>query len=225
MAGGSPRIGHHGREVAVSFAEVLQDFFIGIGVDWILYLLVGLSVLSIAVILERWIFYTRRRVAPDLVHALSLGRPVQVFKDAMENRIAERIDDLRKTGVTREDAENAVETELRKHRNRYEQGLTFLATLGNNAPFIGLLGTVIGIMAAFFQLSDIAETTEKNELLMRSISEALIATAIGLLVALPAVMFYNIFRKRVNAAVEQAREIVTHRMRCAYGGEDGCGNE
>jgi biopolymer transport protein ExbB/TolQ len=85
-----------------------------------------------------------------------------------------------------------------------------------------LLGTVIGIMAAFFRLSDIAENTEKNALLMQSISEALIATAIGLVVALPAVMFYNVFRKRVNAAVEQAREISTHRMRCAYGGEDGC---
>ncbi|HOI12185.1 MAG TPA: hypothetical protein PK313_17005, partial [Myxococcota bacterium] len=79
----------------MSFAEVLQEFFIGIGVDWILWLLVALSVLSIAVILERWIFYTRRRVTPDVVHALALGRPVQVFADAMEQRIAERIVDLR----------------------------------------------------------------------------------------------------------------------------------
>jgi len=206
----------------VNFAGLLQDFFIGIGVDWILWLLVGLSVASIAVIIERWIFYTRRRVKPDAVHALAHGKPAKVCQDCMENRVARLIVEVHEAGVGREDAENAVESELRKQKNRYEQGLTFLATLGNNAPFIGLLGTVIGIMAAFFRLSDIAENTEKNALLMQSISEALIATAIGLVVALPAVMFYNVFRKRVNAAVEQARDISTHRMRCAYGGEDGC---
>lgn len=209
----------------MSILDILQEFFIGIGVDWILWILVLLSVTSIALIMERWIFYQRRKVTPDLVHALALGRDAQVFVDAMESRIATRLAELRKANVSRGDAENAIETELRKQRQRYDSGLTFLATLGNNAPFIGLLGTVLGIMAGFFHLSDIAETTQKNELLMRSISEALIATAVGLLVAIPAVMFYNVFRKKVVAAVEQSREIVTHRMRCLYGDGDGCSDE
>ena len=57
---------------------------------------------------------------------------------------------------------------------------------------------------------------------MSGISQALIATAVGLFVAIPAVLFYNVFRKRVNVATEQAREIVTHRMRCLFGDGNGC---
>lgn len=206
----------------MSFSEILQDFFIGIGVDWVLYILVGLSVLSIAVIIERYVFFARRRVTPDMILALSKGNLDQGPDRAMEVRIARHIKELADGGVDLQDVENAVEIELRKHKTSYESGLTFLATLGNNAPFVGLLGTVLGIMAAFFQLATITENTEKNELLMSSISEALIATAMGLVVAIPAVMFYNIFRKRVSAAVEQAREVATHRMRCVFGKGDGC---
>jgi biopolymer transport protein ExbB/TolQ len=204
---------------------VLQEFFLGIGVDWVLYLLVGLSVLSVAVILERWVFYTRRRVGPDVVHALARGEKVTVREDAIEVRVARRIAEVAAEGASREDVEDAFETELRKRRLRYESGLTFLATLGNNAPFVGLLGTVLGIMAAFWQLSAIADTAQKNEMLMSSISEALIATAMGLIVAIPAVAFYNIFRKRVNAAVEHAREIAMQRVRVLFGGGNGGGSE
>ena len=203
------------------FADVLQDLFIGIGVDWVLYILVGLSVLSIGVILERWVFYVRRRVTPDQVGGLLKGRDEGIAADSMERRVAERVSILRKENASRDDAEQGTETQLRKERQRYERGLTFLATLGNNAPFIGLLGTVLGIMAAFYSLSEVADAAEKNLMLMRSISEALIATAVGLFVAIPAVLFYNVFRKRVNVSVEQSREIVTHLMRGQFGGTNG----
>ncbi|MBM4397335.1 MAG: MotA/TolQ/ExbB proton channel family protein [Deltaproteobacteria bacterium] len=205
----------------MGFSGTLQDFFLGIGVDWVLYLLVGLSVLSVAVIIERWVFFARRRVTPDAVHALARGQVAPGFRDAMERRVAARVAALAAEGASRDDMENGVEQELRKRRGRYETGLTFLATLGNNAPFVGLLGTVLGIMAAFWQLSTITDTQQKNEALMTSISEALIATAMGLIVAIPAVAFYNVFRKRVNAAVEQSREIATHRVRALRGGDDG----
>ncbi len=203
-------------------AELLQELFIGLGVDWILLILAGLSVLSIAVILERWVFYTRRRVTPDHVRALLKGKGDGVPRDSIENRIADRAVQLRQEGASREDAENGMDIELRKERQRYDRGLTFLATLGNNAPFVGLLGTVLGIMAAFYSLSQVADAAEKNEMLMRSISEALIATAVGLFVAIPAVLFYNVFRRRVNVAVEQAREIAAHRIRCLFGEGNGC---
>jgi biopolymer transport protein ExbB len=203
--------------VGGGFAAVLQEFFLGIGVDWVLYLLVALSVLSVAVVIERWVFLTRRRVSPDAVRALAQGGSPHVPRDAMERRVAECIAELAAEGATREDVEGAVETEVRKRKGRYEAGLTFLATLGNNAPFVGLLGTVLGIMAAFWNLSDVSEASRKNELLMTSISEALIATAMGLVVAIPAVAFYHVFRKRVNAAVEQTREIATHRVRAVFG--------
>jgi len=77
-------------------------------------------------------------------------------------------------------------------------------------------------MAAFFVLADVGETAEKNELLMTAISEALVATAMGLIVAIPAVMFYNIFRRKVSASVEQTKEIVTGLIHRKFGGgEDG----
>jgi biopolymer transport protein ExbB len=196
----------------VGFSGVLQDFFLGIGVDWVLYLLVALSIVSLAIVFERAWFYSRRRVTPDQLADLVRGSGGTAPADSMERHVADCLAASARASLSRAEGENAVETELRKQRNRYETGLTFLATLGNNAPFVGLLGTVLGVMAAFFQLSSIAETTQKNELLMTSISEALIATAMGLVVAIPAVAFYNVFRKRVNAAVEQAREIVTARL-------------
>jgi biopolymer transport protein ExbB/TolQ len=211
--------------VIVHFADVLQDLFIGIGVDWVLYILVGLSVFSVGVILERWVFYLRRRVSPDGVRMVVKGTNPPIPRDSMERRIAARVVTLAKEGASRDDAEQGTETELRKERQRYERGLTFLATLGNNAPFIGLLGTVLGIMAAFYSLSEVADAAEKNLMLMRSISEALIATAVGLFVAIPAVLFYNVFRKRVNVSVEQSREIATHLTRQHFGGGDGSRGE
>jgi len=196
----------------VSFAHQLQRLFMGAGVAWVLYALAGLSVLVMAVVFERLVFYQRRRLAPEAVQALAQGREVAVATDSIERRVAARLSELQQAEMARPAVESAIETELRKQRGRYEAGLTFLATLGNNAPFVGLLGTVLGIMAAFWQLAAITDATRKNELLMSSISEALIATAMGLLVAIPAVAFYNVFRKRVSAAVERAREIVAQRM-------------
>jgi biopolymer transport protein ExbB/TolQ len=219
---GNPDTLHRLEVYDVKFSELLQDFFIGLGVDWVLYLLVLLSVISLAFILERWIFYYRRRVAPDQARKLVCGAKDGIARDSMEVHVAGILLNDEKKYTDREDAESAIDTELRKQKGRYEKGLTFLATLGNNAPFVGLLGTVLGIMAAFFQLSAIGETTQKNELLMTSISEALVATAMGLIVAIPAVMFYNIFRRKVSAAVEQTREVATGLIHRKFGGgEDG----
>jgi biopolymer transport protein ExbB len=205
----------------MNFASLLQRFFMGIGVGWVLYALAGLSVVSLAVILERWLFYRRRRVAPDDAARLARGEDTRAPHDAIERRVAERLAALAPGAASRSDADGAVEVELRRGRARYEAGLTFLATLGNNAPFVGLLGTVLGIMAAFWQLATITDAARKNELLMAGISEALIATAMGLVVAIPAVAFYNVFRRRVTAALEQARAIATGRLALTYGADHG----
>ena len=79
-------------------------------------------------------------------------------------------------------------------RLKLEKRLNFLATVGSNAPFIGLLGTVFGVMDAFRELADRGELSA----VMLGISKALVATAIGLLVALPAVIAYNVFQKQVR---------------------------
>ena len=90
-------------------------------------------------------------------------------------------------------------------RRKLERGLAFLGTLGNNAPFVGLFGTVVGVIHAFEELGHAAPGhgasaagQVASQAVMASIAEALVATAIGLLVALPAVAAYNYFQRRVN---------------------------
>jgi len=77
-----------------------------------------------------------------------------------------------------------------------------LGTLGNNAPFIGLLGTVLGVIRAFHDLG--ASAGQGPEVVMQGISEALVATAVGIIVALPCVAFYNLFQKRIKDAMVDA---------------------
>lgn len=88
-----------------------------------------------------------------------------------------------------------------------EKRMWILSTIGNNAPFIGLLGTVLGIMKAF---RDLASATESGpQVVMKGISEALIATATGLAVAIPAVMLFNYFATRIKTKLSNADEIVS----------------
>ena len=83
-----------------------------------------------------------------------------------------------------------------RERMSLEKRLGVLGTLGNNAPFIGLFGTVLGIIRSF---ADLAQNQGGGAaVVMRGISEALVATAVGLLVAIPAVIAYNIFQGRVR---------------------------
>jgi biopolymer transport protein ExbB len=90
-------------------------------------------------------------------------------------------------------------------RMRLERRLSFLGTLGNNAPFIGLLGTVIGVVQAFEALGRQAESTQAAssamapQVVMTAIAEALIATAVGLAVAIPAVVMYNVFQRHARS--------------------------
>ena len=80
--------------------------------------------------------------------------------------------------------------------------MVILGTLGNNAPFIGLLGTVLGVIRAFHDLG--ASAGQGPEVVMQGISEALVATAVGILVALPCVAFYNFLQKRIKDALVDA---------------------
>jgi biopolymer transport protein ExbB len=106
---------------------------------------------------------------------------------------------------------------LALERGQLERGLAFLGTLGNNAPFIGLLGTVIGVVGAFEELGHAAPghgtgvgaaSQVASQAVMSSIAEALVATAVGLLVALPAVAAYNFFQRRI-AGLCAGSEVLT----------------
>ncbi|MCM2280405.1 MAG: MotA/TolQ/ExbB proton channel family protein, partial [Bdellovibrionaceae bacterium] len=91
-------------------------------------------------------------------------------------------------------------------RPQLERSLNFLATVGSNAPFIGLLGTVLGIMKAFRDLAANASATG-NEAVMLGIAEALVATAVGLIVAIPAVIAYNYFQRQVKITLQSLETV------------------
>jgi biopolymer transport protein ExbB/biopolymer transport protein TolQ len=176
----------------------------------VLYILLGLSVISIGVIIERWWFFRRRRDDIDelssvLRKALSEG-DVEMARRALKASPSVEAEILAESLDWYAEGPEAVEQILvkatRVRRKKFEAGLLFLGTLGNNAPFIGLFGTVLGIVTAFRELGNNSMGAMGN--VMSGIAEALISTAVGILVALPAVIFYNVFQKKGADVEEQA---------------------
>jgi biopolymer transport protein TolQ len=100
-----------------------------------------------------------------------------------------------------DNVERAMRRAMREQITRLERALTFLATTGSTAPFIGLFGTVWGIMNAFMGLSRSGSST--IQAVAPGIAEALIATAVGLAAAIPAVMTYNYFSRQVRVLTSE----------------------
>jgi len=98
--------------------------------------------------------------------------------------------------------EEHVAATIENERLRYERGLAYLGTLGNNAPFVGLFGTVLGIVRSFHDLA--TSSAQGTQAVMAGIAEALVATGVGLLVALPAVALYNALMRYVETAAAGA---------------------
>jgi biopolymer transport protein ExbB len=185
----------------------------------ILYLLLALSAIQLAILIERAIVFVRtradRRRLAELSRALAAGKLAELepgLRDArsLEERVLAA--GLARAGDGAEAVDEVVRSRLAETRFAYEKRLSFLATLGNNAPFIGLLGTVLGIMHAFAHLS--AQAGQVSTEVMAGISEALVSTGVGLFVALPAVIAFNWFQRslkgRVVAAESLSSELLAH---------------
>jgi biopolymer transport protein ExbB/TolQ len=99
-----------------------------------------------------------------------------------------------------------MESALIGQKKRYARALPFLATVGSNAPFIGLFGTVLGIIQAFARF-DLQGGANASVGIMAAISEALIATGVGLLVAIPAVISFNLFNAKISDSVANAEQL------------------
>ena len=195
--------------------EKLLSFAL-LGAGWVLWLLVGLSVLCLAVAIERAIYLARNTTRPAalqqaLASFVKTG-DVPAFREAldalggMEARVlAAGAEAAIESGI--DSAEDAIAGTLIFERQSMERGLIILGTTGSNAPFLGLFGTVLGIIKAFHDLA--LETAEGASAVMAGISEALVATAIGLLVAIPAVVLYNAFARR-NKSLLASAESLSH---------------
>jgi biopolymer transport protein ExbB/TolQ len=199
-------------------AQIL-DLMLRAGSRWVLWLLIGLSLAALAVVFERlWFFLQERK--PEL----AIGQALDALKKKGASEAARLLAGRRsmEVVVVRSCLERAGEGPaaveeyrvaiVEQERQRYEKRLAFLGTLGNNAPFIGLFGTVLGIIRAFHDLA--GSSLQGTQAVMSGIAEALVATGVGLLVALPAVATYNAFTRHVEttaaAADAYAHEVLAH---------------
>jgi biopolymer transport protein ExbB len=179
-----------------------------LGADWVLWLLVLLSVVSVGVMLERAAFFLARRI-PDLdaLSRLLLAGDLAGARQAVEGRRGMEAEVVRAAvehAAKGPDAVAEVVTaQMERSRLQYEERLAFLGTLGNNAPFIGLFGTVLGVIRAFAELASHPGAAGAGSV-MAGISDALIATAVGLFVALPAVVMFNLYQRWLRRSSQRA---------------------
>jgi biopolymer transport protein ExbB/TolQ len=182
------------------------------GATWVLWLLIGLSVVSVSVIAERAFYFARRRISrafPQLLTLAETGELAEAAEvaegDSMEAEVVRVA--ARNAGGGHEAVEAAVASAIERRRLQYEKGLFILGTLGNNAPFIGLFGTVLGIIQAFADLAKSTSGAGAASSVMAGISEALVATEVGLFVAIPAVLAFNVFQRLLKRVIGRSNAL------------------
>lgn len=190
----------------MNLQERLTHLALG-GASWILWLLVGLSVASLGIIIERALFFASSRddlpaLTRRLLQRLARGERVEAERELEASRSIEaHVAKVVLTGSLA-GAEARLRSETSLARLRMERFVSFLGTLGNNAPFVGLLGTVIGIIGAFSQLD--ASGGRMSVGLMAEIGEALVVTGLGLVVALPAVVAFNVLQRIIQVRLDRS---------------------
>lgn len=218
--------------------EQLTRIMVHSGAAWVLWLLFALSFASVAIALERVLVFRRTHgdvaaLVPALRRLLrtddreGAARLLTASK-SVEGRVVAA--GLAEADLGAGAAEEAMAAAIGLERKRLEKRLVFLGTVGNNAPFVGLLGTVIGVVGAFEELGKPQAMTSAlsgagslaPERVMGTIAEALVATAVGLVVAIPAVAVFNYFQGRVMSALADA-ETLGHVLLAHLRGEGSTG--
>lgn len=188
----NPADAKHGLSLIQTFLRLAQ-----LGAEWVMWLLLAMGFVAAVLVFERIYLYTSTKVdvtrlARKLLELLTAGR-LDKAQDlvkkgrAIEERVISDALSMYREGA--DAVEEIVQASLIKERQRYERSLSYLGTVGSNAPFIGLLGTVIGVILAFAELG--RNPKGGLEVVGPGISEALVATAVGLVVAIPSLMCFN----------------------------------
>jgi biopolymer transport protein ExbB len=182
----------------INIIEVLRTSFT-------LWVLIFCSVLALGVSLERWWFF--RRTAVDVKWFVqNLRRLVDnnqfneaaVFCDNNATPLARVMKTLLvNRTLARTELDEVADNAIQEERMKSEKLLSILGTLGSMSPFIGLFGTVVGIIRAFHQLA-VSNAAGGAATVAAGISEALIATAAGLFVAIPCIILFNYFTNRIK---------------------------
>jgi biopolymer transport protein ExbB len=208
-----------GTHASSEIIERLAVLFRNMGAGWVMWLMIGLSIVSVAVMIERVLYFSTHSFGDvdALVARLASGDLDGAVKLVGQRRGLEA--EVLRQGAKAaprgpEAVEEMIEATIVRGRLRYERFLSLLGTLGNNAPFIGLFGTVLGIVDAFAALASNAQRgamTSGAANIMGGISEALVATAVGLMVALPAVAVHNVFGRWLKTIVARS-ECIGHAL-------------
>ncbi|MSR15477.1 MAG: MotA/TolQ/ExbB proton channel family protein [Gammaproteobacteria bacterium] len=201
---------------------MLPNFSTDVIVNGTLYALVCFSIATWTVVLLKTLQHLRAGwsnrgymrgfwAAPTLYAALELTNSGPAARIALAGAtvLKERdtAQDLAHLGDRGDLLERHLRQQLHKERRTLESGLALLASIGSTAPFVGLFGTVWGIMHA---LKDITKSGAATlEVVAGPIGDALIATAIGIAVAVPAVLAYNFFLRRMKSAVADLDDFAT----------------
>jgi biopolymer transport protein ExbB len=185
-----------------------------LGDVWVLWLLMAASVASLAIMAERWRLFRAEACDFSALHetlrrCLDAGdwagaRRAAEGARGMEARVA--LAGVESAGKGPASSEQAMLARLVLERARLESGLIVLGTLGNNAPFVGLFGTVLGIIKAFNDLA--LSGAGGSSVVMAGISSALVATAFGILVAIPAVAANNAFQTSLKKRCANAQSLI-----------------
>jgi biopolymer transport protein ExbB/TolQ len=214
----NPADAKHGLSLIQMFLKLAQ-----LGAEWVMYLLLAMGFIAAVLVFERLYLYMSTKVdvtrlarkLMELLQAGRLDRALELVKTGkgIEERVVSDALSLYREGA--DAVEEIVQASMIKERQRYERSLSYLGTVGSNAPFIGLLGTVIGVIIAFAELG--RNPKGGLEVVGPGISEALVATAVGLVVAIPSLMCFNwmkgLLKKRLANSDFLARIIIAQLKR------------
>jgi biopolymer transport protein ExbB/TolQ len=209
-------------DLAGAFVDFAQ-----LGANWVLWLLIALSVISVGVMIDRGLWFRGRDTDTEVFTRELRGafdrdeieRLQTKYKDDPSIAIQVTLRGLAERGRGPESVAEAMHGERSRWRRGADRNLMILGTLGNNVPFIGLFGTVLGVISAFQNLA--VKSADAEQQTLRAIAEALVATAVGLLVAIPAVIAFNYFTRKLKIVMGGADECAHTVLSLVHGEEHG----
>ena len=195
------------------------DLTASFGAEWVNWVLVLVSLAGVTVAVDRLILYTRTRenfpvlraAFADALRGGDLGavRAAIAGDTFLRNVLRAGVELVARGERASASVEQAMLGRLAEERARYEARLSLLTTIGNTAPLVGLLGTVIGIVGAFYVLGKLGTAqASNNSAIMASIGEALVTTGFSITIAVPAVVAFNALRAHVNGRLRQAEALM-----------------
>jgi biopolymer transport protein ExbB len=194
--------------------SLIQVVLKGGWTSWAIGALLLLSVVVFAVLFDRWTFFRRFfQGREEVLAGLEPFLNRKNFNEGMEacDRNGTFFAGIVRSGLKartdKTDASSAMEREAKRGLLKLERHLPLLATIGSTAPFVGLFGTVLGIIRAFRDLA--VANAGGAAVVSQGIAEALLATAAGLFVAISAVFIYNYFQSKLNTIAQEAEILIS----------------